>query len=57
MSVVINWSRSGTFGITPRGYEICRSELSGSPIWNVFNAYGGLIGSYADLDLAKAAVR
>lgn len=57
MSAVINWTRSGAFGITPRGYEICRAEQNGVVSWRVFNAFGSLIGSYADRAAAERAVR
>jgi hypothetical protein len=57
VSALINWTRSGAFGITPRGYEICRAEENGVVSWRVFNAFGILIGSYADRAAAERAVR
>jgi hypothetical protein len=57
MSAVINWTKSGAFGITARGYEICRAEHNGAVSWRVFNAFGNLIGSYADRAAAERAVR
>jgi hypothetical protein len=57
MSAAITWTGSGAFGITPRGYEICRAEQNGGISWRVFNAFGGLIGSYDDRAHAEMAVR
>jgi hypothetical protein len=57
MSAVINWTKSGACGITPRGYVICRAEQDGVISWRVFNAFDRLIGTYADRSHAEMAVR
>ena len=53
----VNWTKTGNFGITPRGYSIVRSERDGSEVWNVYNAFEQYLGTYGTRDEAARAAR
>ncbi len=57
MSTTVNWTKTGNFGITPRGYSIVRSERDGAEVWNVFNAFDQYRGTDATRDEAERAAR
>lgn len=53
----VNWTQSGTFGITPLGYEIVRDRRNGTEVWHVCNTSGQHIGTYLSREDAEAAAR
>lgn len=56
-TTTVNWTRTGAFGITPAGYELSRSERGGGEVWNVFDATGSYVGTYATRAEAVAVAR
>jgi hypothetical protein len=57
MATTVNWTKTGNYGITPRGYSIVRSERDGAEVWNVFNAFEQHLGTYSTREQAARAAR
>jgi len=53
----IDWTPTGAFGITARGYSIARREQDGRESWSVSNAFGQHLGTYATREQAVRVVR
>jgi hypothetical protein len=57
MGTTVNWTSTGAFGITPRGYTITSAERNGVELWRVFDERDRLLGYYTTRDEAVAAAR
>ena len=57
MATTVNWTKTGNYGITPRGYSIVRSERDGAEVWNVSNAFEQHLGTYSTREQAERAAR